>query len=145
MKNTSVYCRKDYFLFLEKYSHRQYPFIHDNARPHIPNVVHNFLKGHNVHAMQWPPNSPDLNLIENLWSILQQRVWEMKPTSEEQLIAYYQQVWKHISHEQLSKPILTMPCRLKRVLLLKGKTLPRSLTGHIHHKLATKKVLNKQL
>ncbi len=69
----------------------------------------------------------------------------MKPTSIDQLITYCKHVWNNISHEVLTKLISIMPRRLKGVLQLRGQTLPRALTGHIHHKLATKKFLNKLL
>ena len=28
------------------------------------------------HLMTWPPNSPDLNCIENLWSIVKQKAYK---------------------------------------------------------------------
>ena len=42
-------------------------------------------KGENL--MVWPPSSPDLNPIENLWSIIKQKIYEggRQFTSKQQL------------------------------------------------------------
>jgi len=49
-----------------------------------------FLKNKNVNVLPWPGNSPDLNPIENLWSVLKRQLTPMKCTSSEQLWKAFQ-------------------------------------------------------
>ncbi|CDQ69127.1 unnamed protein product [Oncorhynchus mykiss] len=44
----------------------------------------------------WPGNSPDLNPIENLWSILKRRVDKQKPTNADKLKTLMMQEWAAI-------------------------------------------------
>ncbi|KAI6655736.1 Transposable element Tcb1 transposase [Oopsacas minuta] len=69
----------------------------------------------------WPPNSPDLNPIENLWAILQTKLDSMERATnlkmlEKQLIL----AWKEISPETLEKLIAGMPSRINKCLKLNG-------------------------
>ena len=54
-------------------------FMQDNASIHTAHIVREWLDEHAIQVMDWPPYSPDLNPIENIWALLKQKIYELRP------------------------------------------------------------------
>jgi len=58
---------KEYLLPLHK--KKKYKYQQDNAPCHTSFKLLSFFSKHKIEVMYWPPNSPDLNPIENIWNL----------------------------------------------------------------------------
>lgn len=68
----------------------------------------------------WPPNSPDLNPIENIWAWVQREVYKMGCTSFDAFKAAVISRLESIPKAMLSNYIKSMPARLAEVIKNKG-------------------------
>ncbi|GFT93309.1 uncharacterized protein TNCV_904611 [Trichonephila clavipes] len=48
--------------------------LQDNARPHVAGIVRTFLDTENVRLFPLPARSPDFSPIENVWSMVAERL-----------------------------------------------------------------------
>ncbi|CCE35402.1 uncharacterized protein CPUR_06831 [Claviceps purpurea 20.1] len=55
-------------------------FMHDNAPIHTAKMVKECLEELEVTPLEWPPYSPNLDPIENLWSCLKQQIFKRDRT-----------------------------------------------------------------
>ncbi|CDR00205.1 unnamed protein product [Oncorhynchus mykiss] len=68
--------------------------FHQGAPCHKAKVITKWLGEQNIDILgPWPGNSPDLNRIENLCSVLNRRVDKQKPTNSDKLQALIMQEW----------------------------------------------------
>jgi len=65
-----------------------------------------FIVDNKINWWKTPPESPDLNPIENLWHELKEYIRrEGKPTKNEELIAGIEEFWGSVSGEKCRKYI----------------------------------------
>jgi hypothetical protein len=77
-----------------------------------------------IHPNDWPPNSPDLSPIENIWSILSTNVYkDPEPKTLAQLKRRLRQAWKSVTHDTLANLMNSMPGRMRDVIKKKGNTV----------------------
>ncbi|GFY08797.1 transposable element Tc1 transposase [Trichonephila clavipes] len=52
-------------------------FQQDNARPHVARIVQRFFINHQIELLPWPARFLDLLAIENMWSMVAQRLTQI--------------------------------------------------------------------
>ena len=95
-------------------------FQHDNAGPHCAKRTLQWLENHNVKVLAWPACSPDLNLIENVWKMLGDKVSKRMPTTVEQLAQFLSEEWSNLPLEILHNLYNSMSRRINKCIAAKG-------------------------
>jgi transposase len=122
--------KEDYLDILQEYlepsvytlfPNYDYLFQHDNDPKHTANVVKDFIRDEKIPMLEdWPGQSPDLNPIENLWSILNMRLAKRRCRTQEELFQAIQDGWNELPVNILATLVESMPRRLAAVIASKG-------------------------
>ena len=101
---------------------RNFIFQQDMAPAHNAGTTHTFLVNQGIQEMDWPGNSPDMNIIENLWATMARKVGEhaTRPRNSEELWERIQNAWSTISIAELRKLYRSIPSRIESVLNAQG-------------------------
>jgi len=102
-------------------------WMHDNALPHVAMKTKEYLERRKgITTMEWPPMSPDLNPIENIWSLLQKEVYKSKKEYKNTTDLWNAIVtaWHAIPLETFKNLYNSIPSRLIKVLEEKGGRIP---------------------
>jgi transposase len=97
-------------------------FQHDGDPKHTSMMTKNWLHEKGINVLRWPPQSPDLNPIENVWGHLKRELNSIPhpPASIHELWDRIQESWARISPETIKKCIESMPERIMAVKAAKG-------------------------
>ena len=111
----SLFPSIDHFKF-EQESH----FVHDNDPKHTSGLVKHWLKQKTIQTLPWPPFSPNLNPIENLWDELERRVGKRQPKNLQEVELQLTQEWNNIELSVLDKLVVSVASRLYERVKMKG-------------------------
>jgi hypothetical protein len=99
-------------------------FQDDNASIHTAEIVQSWFKEHEGELQHppWSAQSPDLNIIEPLWSVLESEVRNRfpPPTSLKQLEDVLQDEWHKIPLQTVRNLYGSIPRRIAAILKAKG-------------------------
>ncbi|GFX73124.1 transposable element Tcb1 transposase [Trichonephila clavipes] len=78
-------------------------FQQDNARSHVTCIVQSFFVNHQIILLPWPARSPDLSPIENMWSMVVQRLTQFTPPTATpgQLWQCVEAAWSAVPQEHI--------------------------------------------
>ena len=103
--------------------------MHDNAPIHTAAIIQEWLLEHGIEVMDWPPYSPDLNPIENLWALLKAEVYRLHPNllqapntiaTLNQLMECAIETWEVMSDTLLLRLLDSMVARRDAVIAANG-------------------------
>jgi len=73
--------------------------------------------------LKWPSNSPDLNPIENLWSIVKRKVEKRKPKNIDELELFLCEEFKNVDVNIVVKIVMSMKKRCLSLIESKGERI----------------------
>ena len=125
--NSSVYCDiLDNYLVptVQLYGlEDNFIFQHDNARYHTSKQTQEKLHELRVKTLDWPAKSPDINPIEHLWSIIDNRLKSRRMNSLKELIDGLSAEWLAVTPQLCEKLVFSMPQRIQKCIAVHGKCI----------------------
>ena len=99
---------------------RELIYQDDNDPKHQSKDVKNWFAHKRITRMEWPSSSPDLNLIEHMWEVLDRRIRGKKVANVKEKFELLSAEWKKIPQSTIDALIDSMPRRCEAVIKAKG-------------------------
>lgn len=102
--------------------------VEDNSAVHRARIVRNWYDEHpEVQRFDWPAKSPDLNLIENVWSKMEEGWTPVERERRAGLCRRVHAVWEELRAERgyFAELVQSMPRRIRKVIRAEG--------GHVNY------------
>ena len=105
------------------YPYNSFYMLQDNAPCHRSYSTEDFFIEQGLSVINLPPNSPDLNPIENIWGLLANRVYQdgRRYTKKSELWAQIESEWKKLGVEEVAKFTENWDERLSQVIQEEGR------------------------
>lgn len=104
------------------FPNNDYLFQEDNAPVHTSNETKRWKEQNNIKSLNWPSQSPDLNIIENVWRTikirLQREINNIKNRGE--LIEKVKEIWSSLPRHYIQGLYTSIPKRVRQVIRSKG-------------------------
>lgn len=97
-------------------------FQQDNAKPHTRPIIMEYFQSWGYETLDWPPQSPDLSPIENIWNIMKMKMKAMRPRprSKAAMRNAMLDIWDNLEDKVRQDLILTFRKRCEDCVKNKG-------------------------
>lgn len=98
----------------------------DNDRKHTSKLAQSWFTEHKILLLPWPSSSPDMNIIEHVWSKLDHRVRAHNPLprNRDELWTALQEEWYGLDSSFIQKLYDSLPDRVKALKAAHGYHTP---------------------
>ena len=96
--------------------------MEDGAPAHRARLTQSYRDHYRIPSLRWPPASPDLNPIENIWNLLKRRIndHQPRPTRRTEVKEAIIVEWNKITMEEISNVVDSVPERVQAVISANG-------------------------
>ena len=112
--------------FKNKYHAGSNEFIyqHDGCGPHSSKKLSAFLDANGVEVLPWPSQSPDLNPIQHVWSVMKRRLRLLQnyPTTREKLFKLSCTIYYELPETYFRNLVLSVSSRCNAIKNVSVKT-----------------------
>ena len=101
---------------------KEYLFINDNAPVHRAHTVDNYKDQSEVTSMERLAQSPDLNIIQNIWLYMKRELQKsaINIATKNDLLREIQSVWWNIELDYIRNVYQSIPDRLDNVINMRA-------------------------
>lgn len=109
---------------ISEFTEEQPIFQQDLAPAHNSKSTKKWFSDNNINVLPWPANSPDLNVIENVWRDIKFAInrTDPRPRTKEELKELILKIWNNYPVAKCRELIDSMPRRCITVINSKGET-----------------------
>lgn len=110
-------CIRDIIIPFAQNFGNDFILVDDNARPHRARIVQDVLRDNNIERMNWPARSPDMNVIEHVWSWMKRKLNDREHNFNNlnELANAIRVEWNAIPQDFLANLVSSMPRRVAEV------------------------------
>lgn len=98
----------------------------DNARPHTSCYTKRWMQNNNITTLNWPPASPDLSPIENIWRLMKREVECQQPRDTEELKSAIIEAWDVVCDLHRIPLLRNIRSRFQKCIALRGECISRA-------------------
>jgi transposase len=98
-------------------------FQQDNAKAHKTPAVIEYFGSWGYQVLVWPPQSPDLSPIENIWNVMKMKLKAMRPRprTKATMRNAMMDIWDELDDTIREKLIMTFRSRCEKCIENKGE------------------------
>ena len=111
-------------VIVKVFGNRPFIFQDDNATPHSSRQTNIWKTENGIPKFNWPAQSPDLNIIENIWRCIKIKLSREIDTIENRsdLVNAVTRIWNGLSQTYIRSLYASIPARIRQVMIQNGYT-----------------------